>query len=77
KNPLPIKTAMNILGMPAGKCRRPLGKMTKSGVDMVIRVIRKVNASEPEILKPIANFFNIDIIKRINNSDYISDLFYS
>ncbi|MBW1617054.1 MAG: dihydrodipicolinate synthase family protein, partial [Deltaproteobacteria bacterium] len=29
KNPLPIKTAMNILGMPAGKCRRPLGKMTK------------------------------------------------
>ncbi len=77
KNPLPIKTAMNILGMPAGKCRRPLGKMTKSGVDMVIRAIRKVNAAEPEILKPIANFFNVDIIERINNSDYITDLFYS
>ncbi len=77
KNPLPIKTAMNILGMPAGGCRRPLGKMTKNGVDMVIRAIRKVHAADPEILKPIANFFNVDIIERINNSDYITDLFYS
>ena len=31
RNPLPVKTLMNILGMPAGPCRQPLGKMNRAG----------------------------------------------
>ena len=36
RNPLAYKTLMNILGMPSGPCRQPLGKMTRNGLDVVL-----------------------------------------
>ncbi|MEZ4578672.1 MAG: dihydrodipicolinate synthase family protein [Desulfobacterales bacterium] len=66
RNPLALKTLMNILGMPSGPCRRPLGKMMKNGVDTVLAAVRQTQASHPEILAPVANFFIVDIDKRIN-----------
>ena len=77
RNPLAVKTLMNILGMPAGICRRPLGKMTKNGVETVLSVIRQVQSDNPEILAPAAEFFNIDIEERIQNSAYWERLSYS
>ena len=76
KNPLPIKTIMAILGIITGEFRRPLGKMTKEGLDTVVRALKKVHSNDPEILKSAAQFFNVDIIERINNSDYVKDLYY-
>jgi len=64
RNPLAVKTLMSILGMPSGGCRKPLGKMTKSGMEKVLEAARKVQANNPEILKPAADFFGVDIDDR-------------
>ncbi len=76
RNPLAIKTFMEILGMPSGKCRQPLGKMTKKGLDFVLAIGRRIQADNPEILKPVADFFNVDIDERLNNPENWKDLCY-
>jgi len=67
RNPLAFKTLMTILGMPSGGCRKPLGKMSKNGLDKVLEAARKVQAENPEILKPVAEFFNVNIEERLEN----------
>ncbi|MEJ2039969.1 MAG: 4-hydroxy-tetrahydrodipicolinate synthase [Desulfosarcinaceae bacterium] len=76
RNPLALKTAMALLGMPSGPCRRPLGKMSRQGLDFVIGVIRKVWAQNPDVLKPIEQFFGMDIDERLNNPNYREGLCY-
>jgi 4-hydroxy-tetrahydrodipicolinate synthase len=76
RNPLGIKTLMAILGMPAGGCRQPLGKMTQNGVERVLDAARKIQTNHPEILKPVADFFNVDIEQRLADSDIPEDLYY-
>ncbi len=77
RNPLGIKTLMAILGMPSGGCRRPLGKMTKNGLDTVIEAARTVQKNNPELLEPIAAFFGVDIDERLGNPSIWEDLAYS
>jgi len=76
RNPLGFKTLMSILGMPSGGCRQPLGKMTRNGLETVLSAVRKVQADNPEILKPVAEFFNVDIEQRLNNPSSWDGLFY-
>jgi 4-hydroxy-tetrahydrodipicolinate synthase len=76
RNPLGFKTLMSILGMPCGGCRKPLGKMTRNGLETVLSAARKVQADNPEILKPVAEFFNVDIEQRLNNPSSWDGLFY-
>jgi 4-hydroxy-tetrahydrodipicolinate synthase len=76
RNPLAIKTLMALLGMPAGPCRRPLGKMSRKGLDVVLSVARQVQANNPEIFQPLADFFHIDVAERLDNPDYRKGLFY-
>jgi len=76
RNPLGFKTLMSILGMPSGGCRQPLGKMTRNGLETVLSAARKVQADTPEILKPVAEFFNVDIEERLNNPSSWDGLFY-
>ena len=76
RNPLAVKTMMQILGMPAGGCRQPLGKMTGTGLERVIATLQKVHADHPEILQPAADFFNIDIKDRIHSPDQWAHLAY-
>lgn len=38
-NPIPVKEAMNMLGMPAGPCRMPLCKMGRDGREQLERTI--------------------------------------
>ncbi|MGB2927447.1 MAG: 4-hydroxy-tetrahydrodipicolinate synthase [Desulfobacterales bacterium] len=76
RNPLGFKTLMSILGMPSGGCRQPLGKMTRNGLETVLSAARKVQADNPEILKPVAEFFNVDIGQRLNNPSSWDGLFY-
>ncbi len=67
RNPLGIKTLMSILGMPSGGCRQPLGKMTKNGLEKVLEAAQKVQTDNPEILKPVAEFFGVDIDARLSS----------
>ena len=76
RNPLAIKALMSILGMPSGGCRQPLGKMTKKGLEIVLGTARKVQSSNPEIFKPIADFFGVDIENRLSDPSIIKGLYY-
>jgi 4-hydroxy-tetrahydrodipicolinate synthase len=77
RNPLACKTLMNILGMPSGPCRQPLGKMTQSGLDVVLLNARKVYESNPQIFKPITDYFGVDLKERLYNEKYLEGLFYA
>ena len=76
RNPLPYKTLMNILGMPAGSCKPPLGKMTRKGVAVLLDNVRKVYENNPEILKPIESFFEVDLQERLYKEEYLEGLNY-
>ena len=76
RNPLALKTLMALLGMPAGPCRRPLGRMSRRGLDFVISLARKVQSDNPEILQPLADYFEVDIHHRLDNPEYQKGLFY-
>lgn len=76
RNPLPIKTLMNILGMINSPCRRPLGKMTRQGIENVLLAIRAVYNSSPEILEPIESFFDVDLSQRLFEPRFWEELAY-
>ncbi len=76
RNPLATKTLMNVLGMPAGPCRQPLGRMTRGGLEVVTQAARKVYEVHPEIFKPIEETFDVDLMDRLNNARYLEGLFY-
>jgi 4-hydroxy-tetrahydrodipicolinate synthase len=76
RNPVAYKTLMSILGMPSGGCRQPLGKMTRNGLETVLNTARKVQADDPEIFEPVAEFFNVDIEDRLNNPSILEGLYY-
>ncbi|MDP6776647.1 MAG: 4-hydroxy-tetrahydrodipicolinate synthase [Candidatus Latescibacteria bacterium] len=77
RNPLPIKTLMNILGMPAGPCRRPLGKMNRAGLETVLGIARTVQSENPEIFAPIESAFGVDIAARLADSSVTEGLAYT
>lgn len=76
RNPLPLKTMMQILGMPSGPCRAPLGKMSRKGFDIALAALKQVQKDNPEILDPIAKFFNIDVDARLNDEAHHDGLWY-
>lgn len=77
RNPLAYKTLMNVLGMPSGPCRQPLGKMTRNGLEMVLANARKVYEHNPEIFQPVADYFGVDLKDRLYNERYLEGLFYA
>jgi 4-hydroxy-tetrahydrodipicolinate synthase len=76
RNPVPVKTLMNILGMPSGPGRRPLGKMTRGGAKVALSAARQVHENDPTALAPIADFFGVDVEARLNDDALIEDLIY-
>jgi 4-hydroxy-tetrahydrodipicolinate synthase len=76
RNPLAVKTFMNIIGMPSGRVRRPLGKMTQKGLQVVLDAVKKVLTDNPEILEPIEKTFGVDIEKRLNNKALLKEFYY-
>ncbi len=77
RNPLPVKTLMKLLGMPSGPCRQPLGKMAEKGFQVLLSTAKKVQTDSPEIFRPIADFFNVDIEERLNDTNLHEDLWYT
>ncbi len=76
RNPLPYKTLMNILGMPSGPLRQPLGKMTRKGLETVLEAARTVYEKNPEILEPIERTFDVDLSKRLYEEKFWKGLTY-
>jgi len=76
RNPLAIKTAMNGLGIPAGAPRRPLGKMTPGGIEIVRGALKKVFQESFDILKPLEDFYGIDIEERLSDNDVWNKMIY-
>ncbi len=77
RNPLGVKTLMNVLGMPSGPCRRPLGKMTKAGIQVVIDAAKKVQSADPGALAPVAEAFDVDIEGRLADTSLVDRLTYT
>jgi 4-hydroxy-tetrahydrodipicolinate synthase len=67
---------MAILGMPAGPCKPPLGKMSRTGLAMVLEAARALQRTAPEILRPVADFFGVKIEERLDNPKYREGLCY-
>jgi 4-hydroxy-tetrahydrodipicolinate synthase len=76
RNPLGTKTLMAVLGMPSGVCRQPLGRMTKNGLNVVLEAGRAVWKNNPEILRPIGDFFNVDVEARLHDESFQAGLTY-
>lgn len=76
RNPLPCKTLMNVLGMPSGPCRPPLGKMTETGLNIVLEFARNVYENNRWILEPIESFFEVNLEERLYKKQYWKDLSY-
>jgi 4-hydroxy-tetrahydrodipicolinate synthase len=77
RNPLAAKSLMAILGMPSGGCRQPMGKLTRNALDKVLSAARKVQENNPEILKPLADFFRVNIAERLATPANWEGLFYT
>lgn len=77
RNPLALKTLMQLLGMPSGPCRRPLGKMSPKGFDFVLTTAREVHEKNPKVFGAIGDFFDIDIDARLKDSACWEGLFYT
>jgi 4-hydroxy-tetrahydrodipicolinate synthase len=67
RNPIAVKAVMNVLGMPAGPCRKPLGKLTPPGAEIIRKTLSSVFEESPEILEPIASFYGTDIEAQLND----------
>lgn len=76
RNPLALKTLMQLLGLPSGPCRPPMGKMSRAGLEVVVNIARTVQSNNPEILAPLADCFNVDIDARLNDEGFWEGLYY-
>jgi 4-hydroxy-tetrahydrodipicolinate synthase len=76
RNPLPVKMLMNLLGMPAGPCRRPLGRMTRAGARIVLDAARQAHRRDPQTLAPVARCFGVDIDARLSDESVLESLVY-
>ncbi len=68
RNPLPVKTAMAGLGIIEAQCRRPLGRMSISGVAAVQSAVSRAYESAPELFDPLQSFFGVDVQDRLASS---------
>jgi 4-hydroxy-tetrahydrodipicolinate synthase len=76
RNPVSYKTLMNVLGMPAGPMRQPLGRMTKKGLQVVLEAARRVYENTPEMFTPVEVFFNVDLSQRLYKEEFWKGLTY-
>lgn len=67
RNPGPVKTMMAGLGFPVGPCRAPLGKLTAPAVQICREALKEVWSMQPELLRPIGQFFALDVEKRLSD----------
>lgn len=76
RNPVAYKSLMNIMGMPAGPCRPPLGKMTRRGLLRAVEEVRKVYEARPDLFDHVEDFFDVDVSERLYSDKSLEGLFY-
>ncbi|MEM3685109.1 MAG: 4-hydroxy-tetrahydrodipicolinate synthase [Conexivisphaerales archaeon] len=76
RNPVPVKAMSNILGIPSGPCRQPLGKLTANALSIILDVLRKVWQSSPEVLRPVEESFPVSIEERLESDKYAKGIYY-
>ncbi|MCX6694949.1 MAG: 4-hydroxy-tetrahydrodipicolinate synthase, partial [Candidatus Altiarchaeota archaeon] len=74
--PVPIKTIMNGLGMITGLCKRPHGKMTKKGVDIVRGALQEVWDKNPKMIEPIEGYYDVSVGDRLEDDSVWDNLSY-
>jgi 4-hydroxy-tetrahydrodipicolinate synthase len=67
---------MAVLGMPSGPCRRPLGKLTRKGLEKILSAARKVHADAPGLYHPLERFFDVNVEERLNTPRFWEGLCY-
>jgi 4-hydroxy-tetrahydrodipicolinate synthase len=77
RNPVAIKAMMNVLGMPAGPCRKPLGKLSPSGASVIRETLEKIMSESPEILAPVGDFYGVDIETRLRDDRVWKSIMYT
>ncbi len=76
RNPVPIKTALALLGVPVGACRPPLGRMSLGGVTRLRETLRTLHRADPTALAPLATRFGVDIDRRLDDPELLRRLSY-
>ena len=76
RNPVPIKTLMNLLGMPSGRCRQPLGRLTPGGAEVVVGAALRVWRNDPSLLAPVGEAFGVDVEARLHDAAAVEALVY-
>lgn len=67
RNPVPVKAIMNILGIPAGRCRPPLGRLTPSALDTVLGALRRADEECPELFAEVETAFDVTVSERLHD----------
>jgi 4-hydroxy-tetrahydrodipicolinate synthase len=75
-NPVPVKTMMQALGMITGPCKPPLGRLTKNAAQVVRDALIKTWKADEKILKPIEEFYDVDVSSRLEDDNLWSQLSY-
>ncbi len=76
RNPVPVKTLMNILGMPSGQTRAPLGSLTRNALERLMSAARETYNNDPTLFSPIEDFFGVDAEERLNDPRYTDGQFH-
>ncbi len=76
RNPVPVKTMMNILDMPSGPLRRPLGKPTPKAYNLILKALTELRDKYPEAFAPLEKFFRLKTEEKIKNAPGRADLRY-
>lgn len=74
RNPVPLKTMMAGLGMITSVKRAPLGRMSAAAVAQCRDALRKVHTTDPGILGPIEEAFDVRIDQRLGDDTVWSAL---
>jgi 4-hydroxy-tetrahydrodipicolinate synthase len=76
RNPLPVKSLMSLLGMPSGNCRKPLGKLTRQALELLVESCKKSFELNSDMFSPIEKHFDVDVQDRLQNEKCMDGLFY-
>ncbi len=76
RNPVPVKTIMNILGMPAGPCRPPLGRLTRIALNSILNALRSAHEQCPGLFDQVEEVFDVSVEDRLHNERHWEGLAY-
>ena len=77
RNPVPVKAMMNILGMPSGPCRPPLGRLTRPALDIVLDALGTAYLDCPDLFDENEATFDVSVDERLRDRHRWESLAYA